>query len=141
MTDAAKRKAKVEIFGEELNSDREESFNERFHFRQHHHGSLPFGLALILVGLLFLLSNLGMLPPSVWVQVSRLWPLIIILIGVDTLIGHSLISELINSLIGLFVFATILGIIFLHTSPQIIFGLPQNVQNYLYAINNFLQIK
>jgi|GEM_PF-3974914 len=152
-TSKVKSGPKVEIFGEDVSSHKEElkdkdrccerHFHDRFHFRHHHHhrGSLPWGLVLILIGLMFLLSNFGVLSPTVWSQVSHLWPILIILIGFDILIGHSEVSDIINPLIGLFIFATILGIVFLHTSPQIVAGLPQNIQNYLHAINNWLQIK
>lgn len=158
MADSAKEKdeegsePKVEVFGEGVGADRDErkenkhkrhEFRDRFrdHYHYHHHGSLPWGLAFILVGLLLLLSNFGALPPIVWSQVIHLWPLLIILIGLDVLIGHSEIADIINSLIGLFILLTILGIIFIHTSPQLINGMPQVVQNYLYSLNNYLQIR
>jgi hypothetical protein len=137
-----KSEPKVEIFGEGVGSKHKD--RERFHYHlhcNHHHGSFAWGLALILIGFLFLLSNFGVLSPIVWGQVVHLWPVLIILIGLDVLMGHSEVSDVINSIIGLFVLATILGIIFIHTSPQIINGLPHNIQNYLYSVNNYLQIK
>jgi hypothetical protein len=42
-------------------------------------------LLLIAVGVLFLLSNLGLLPFSPW-QLWRLWPLILVVIGLDILL-------------------------------------------------------
>lgn len=152
-TSRAKREPKVEIFGEEVGSHKERFdnknkydnplFHDRFHYHHYHnhHGRLAWGLVLVIIGFMFLFSNFGILPPIVWNQILHLWPILIVLIGIDVLIGHSVISEIINSLIGIFIFATILGIIFLHTSPQIIVGLPQNIQNYLHMINNYLQIK
>jgi hypothetical protein len=141
-----KHEPDVEIFGESADSFKEERVDEKYTFndRHHHHsrhGSLAFGLAFIIIGLLFLLSNFGGLPPEVLPQILKLWPVLIILIGVDTLVGHSEVSGIINSLIGVLFFVTVLGIIFIHTSPQVVNGLPQSVQNYLYSINNYLQIK
>jgi hypothetical protein len=147
------KEPRVEIFGEEL-SPREERLKnkgryhearlrDRFHYyhRHHHYGSLTWGLVLILIGLVLLLSNFGSLPPVVWEQISRLWPLLIIFIGLDILIGYSVIADITKSIIGLFIFATILGIVLLHASPQTIAGLPPDIQNYLFAVNNFFQIR
>lgn len=47
--------------------------------------ALLFGLALIVVGLLFLLNNLGAFPP----EVARLWPVLVIAAGV-WLLGSAL---------------------------------------------------
>ena len=90
----ARREPKVEIFGESVDShDVDNDYEDRFHFHQHHHhhhhGSLAWGLALVLIGVLFLLSNFGALPPIVLTQILHLWPMLIILIGLDVLIGHS----------------------------------------------------
>lgn len=50
--------------------------------------SLIGPLILITIGVLFLLVNLGYLPLSLWEIAFRFWPLILILIGVETLIGR-----------------------------------------------------
>ncbi|HOB21731.1 MAG: hypothetical protein GX766_07420 [Firmicutes bacterium] len=39
------------------------------------------GMALIAIGLLLLLSNLGLLPRDIWPQLLRFWPLILICTG------------------------------------------------------------
>src|SRR5438132_4034551 len=43
---------------------------------------------LIAAGVIFLLNNLEVLPWSVWNQLWRLWPLILILIGLEILLGR-----------------------------------------------------
>jgi hypothetical protein len=48
-------------------------------------GPVFWPILLIAVGVIFLLSNLGMLPFAPW-QLWRLWPLIIIVIGLDVLL-------------------------------------------------------
>lgn len=50
-------------------------------------GSIVFPVILILVGIGFLLSNLGLLPPNWWRQAWQLWPLILVLIGIDLIFG------------------------------------------------------
>jgi hypothetical protein len=149
-SDETKKKTdpKVVVFGNEVGDMKDEEcckedhFGHRFHFRDHRHrGSFTWGLFFILLGLLFLLSNFGGLPPIVWSQVARLWPILIVLIGLDTLMGHSEVSEAVSSLIGLFIFLTILGVVFINISPQSINFLPAGILNYFHSIGAYLQIK
>jgi hypothetical protein len=45
-------------------------------------------LLLILAGVLFLLNNLGILDWSIWDSLWRLWPLVLVIIGIDLLVGR-----------------------------------------------------
>ena len=60
---------------------------------------------MIVLGVVFLLSNLGYLELNVWTTIFRLWPVLLIAVGFDVLIGR---RSTIASLIGLVV---ILGIL------------------------------
>lgn len=134
---------KVVVFGNEVGEDqgREEvDYGRKFNVRRHR-GSLTWGLFFILIGFLFLLSNFGSLPPVVWSQIAKLWPILIILIGLDTLMGHSDASDVISSLIGLFIFGTILGVVLFNVAPSILVGLPHGILNYFGNISSYLQIK
>lgn len=124
-----KKDPDVEIFGECLESKERNCKS---------HGSLAWGLTLILVGIILLLLNLGILPSFNWGMLVRFWPVIIILIGVDILVGR---SDLVSSLVGLFIFTTILGVVFIYISPHLVSSLPQGIQNYLYSINDYFLIK
>jgi predicted membrane protein len=55
---------------------------------EHKRPSLLGPLILITIGVLFLLVNLGYLPLSLWEIAFRFWPLILILIGVEMLVGR-----------------------------------------------------
>lgn len=46
------------------------------------------GVILIALGLVFLLNNLGILPWDIWNVLWRLWPLLLIAIGLDFLLGR-----------------------------------------------------
>lgn len=48
-------------------------------------GSIIWGLALIAAGALLLANNLGLLPANVWRVLSSLWPVLIILLGLQVL--------------------------------------------------------
>lgn len=52
-------------------------------------GSLVWPILLIGLGVLFLLQNLGLLPWSTWRDLLPLWPLVLVLFGVELLLGAS----------------------------------------------------
>jgi len=45
-------------------------------------------LILIFLGGIFLLQNTGYLPPNFWLNLWRLWPVVLVLIGVELLLAH-----------------------------------------------------
>jgi hypothetical protein len=47
-------------------------------------------LVLIFIGVVFLLQNTGYLPPNVWVNLWRLWPLLLVLAGIELLLANRL---------------------------------------------------
>ena len=61
---------------------------------------------MIVLGVVFLLSNLGYLELNVWTTIFRLWPVLLIAVGFDVLIGR---RSTIASLIGLVVILAILA--------------------------------
>jgi Domain of unknown function (DUF5668) len=82
-------------------------------------------LVVIGLGALFLLGNLGYLTVSVWELASRLWPIIIIAVGLDILLGRrSLWSSVVGIVLGLVLLA---GILWLSTHP-INRNVPANLQ-------------
>ena len=48
-------------------------------------GSLFFALLLIIVGVIFLLSNTGVIQGDVWSLIGQFWPLLLIVIGLDSI--------------------------------------------------------
>jgi hypothetical protein len=51
-------------------------------------GSLVWPILLIGFGIVFLLNNLGILSWDVWLTIIRLWPLLLIIVGLDILLGR-----------------------------------------------------
>lgn len=74
-----------------------------YHDRRAHRTPLLGPLLLISAGVVFLLNNLGVLPWSVWETLGRLWPLILIAIGIDLVIGRR------NPLLSMLVVLAVLG--------------------------------
>jgi hypothetical protein len=136
-----KKDPKVVVFGNEVGEEENPQEEVRtFRFRRHR-GSFTWGLFFILLGVLFLLSNFGALPPATWEQISKLWPVLIILIGLDTLMGHSDAGDFVSTIVGLFIFGTILGVVLFVAAPNILAGLPQGMLNYFGNISSFLQLR
>jgi hypothetical protein len=56
--------------------------------RRHRGGGLVLPVILIALGAGLLLQNFGLLSPGVWAGVWRLWPLLLVLVGLDLLLGR-----------------------------------------------------
>lgn len=57
--------------------------------RNRRQGSLVLPLVLVFIGLMFLLINLGVVDRSIWSNIIRFWPVLLILTGIDTLLRRS----------------------------------------------------
>ncbi len=80
-------------------------------------GSILFPILLIALGLIFLAQTLGFVPWEVWGQLWRFWPVILILIGLDVLVGGR--SALGRYIIGAIALAAIGGLLLMATiSPM-----------------------
>ncbi len=53
-------------------------------------GGIVGPLILIVLGGILLLQNLGYLPWTIWRDIWRLWPLILVLVGIELLLGYRL---------------------------------------------------
>lgn len=111
---------KAEKISEEETSTPVWEYN--FHHRKHEHGIFG-GLFLIFLGIVFLLTNLGLVPSSIWGELWKFWPVLVILLGMRLLTGRNIISRILISLITLFVFAGVLAYIFYYYGVFRAFGL------------------
>jgi hypothetical protein len=70
------------------------------------HGSLLLPLALIFVGVMFLLINLGVIERSIWPEIVRYWPVLLVLMGVDLILRRSSVfSALASALLAVVLIA------------------------------------
>jgi hypothetical protein len=74
--------------------------------RRERRGSLIGPIILIGLGLVFLLNNLGMLSWDVWDIIVRFWPILLIAIGLDILVGR---RSILGSLLALAVVVVVVG--------------------------------
>ena len=69
------------------------------------YNSLPTGaLVLIFLGIVFLLINFNVLPWSIWNYLLRLWPLLLVFVGLQAVFGNSRIGNTI-------IFIIVLGVL------------------------------
>jgi hypothetical protein len=74
---------------------------------------------LIGLGLVFLLNNLGMVSWDVWDIIVRFWPILLIAIGLDILIGR---RSILGSLLGLAVMLVVVGAALWLITSQVVPG-------------------
>jgi hypothetical protein len=68
--------------------------------KRKHRGSLLFPLALIFLGLMFLLINLGVIDRMIWSEIVRYWPVLLIIMGIDALLRHSSMGAAFGTVVG-----------------------------------------
>lgn len=71
--------------------------------RRPYSGGFLGPLLLIVAGVLFLLSNFGLLDANVWRQLWRLWPLLLVAVGLEILLGRR------NPALSLLIILLVLG--------------------------------
>lgn len=67
-----------------------------------------FAAILIIIGIIFLLNNLGVLPWDFWISILQFWPLFLILIGLKMVIGTSKIAKILMTIFVVLVFAVLI---------------------------------
>ena len=86
--------------------------------------SLFWPVVLIGAGVILLLRNLGFLPAFNWNALLQLWPLVLVVIGLDLLFGYK--APWVGGLIGLLTVAAVIA--FLYYSPSLGINPPQGIQ-------------
>jgi hypothetical protein len=69
--------------------------------------SFVFPLLFVIVGVVLLLNNLGYLPWSIWTALGQMWPVLLILFGLDLLVGRR--NTWVGATVILIAFVAVLG--------------------------------
>jgi hypothetical protein len=81
-------------------------------------------IILIGAGVIFLLANLGVITGNPWPILVNLWPVILIVIGLDILFGRrSLLGGLIGAVLGLVLIAGLICLLIAQPVPGLNFGM------------------
>lgn len=99
------------------NTTIEENLNSH-HPHHHEHNGGFFGVILIVLGFLFLLKNFGLLSEDVLSNLWRYWPILLIALGIQTLLGRSRIGSILANLINLILLITVICLIIAAANPQ-----------------------
>ena len=109
----SQEKPRVSIFGNSVEHDgsackdgvcgdaAQEAFRKRCHrcrkcCREDRHGGSGVGGAIfIFLGGMLLLNSFGLVPWSFWYTVAQFWPALLILLGVQMLLGRGILSRVI----------------------------------------------
>ncbi len=113
--------ARFDIFRPDYFSQmKEENTVQQTEFRSYHYRHGVVGaLILIGIGLILLLYNLGLLPLDIWQNLWRFWPAILILAGLQMVIGRSRGANIIVLLVGLLFIALIILLSMAPGNPQV----------------------
>lgn len=80
---------------EDRHRAREERRQSRARRAEHHESSLGTGVLLFVAGIILLLNALNIVSWDIWLPIERLWPILIILLGLNILLGRSVLARLI----------------------------------------------
>lgn len=81
--------------------------SERRRVREHRDGGgVIFGFLLLFAGIMLILNNFGVVSWIFWYAIAPLWPLLLVLLGLRIIFGHSRASRVITAL-----FAILFGVV------------------------------
>ncbi len=80
-------------------------------------GSGVWPAILIGLGLVLLLNNFNLLSWEAWYQLWQFWPLLLILVGLQIILGRSWFSKIVMTILTLIVIASVLALILAPTVP------------------------
>lgn len=127
----------VRVFGEEVaGGERCRHHKKCCH---HHHQNVVGGLLFLSAGIMLLLNTLGAVPWEFWRTLVPFWPVLLILCGLQIVLGHSFLARIIMMVITIVTFISITAYglqqvgspaaQYVHpTFPEIINSLPINQQ-------------
>jgi len=95
-----------------------------------HPRDLTGGMLLIVIGVILILNNVGVLDWSIWLDVLRFWPVFIVLLGVNIMLGKSWIAQITSFLLLLCVFTLIITYSLVKSNDGIYNYLNEKFGNY-----------
>lgn len=88
--------------------------------------NLFFPIVLVGLGIILLLSNMGLLAVDPLPLLWRFWPVLLIVFGLDILLRHSGVSGMVSSaLAGIAALALLIGLLFLNQANPLVFNFPE----------------
>lgn len=103
----------------------------------HHSRSVVWGLILVIVGFVFLLINTGLVSPSIWQYTLQYWPILLVIAGLQTMMGEGKIGRLITGVVTIMSLVLIFLIAMVKSNSSIVYDWGLNkMQWFMWLINN-----
>lgn len=99
--------------------------------KNHPDSDTSIGFLFIFAGLILLLNTLEILPWALWESLLKVWPVLIILLGIKIALGTNQISRFILTLLSLVIFGSLFLFVLLQYAPHLVSWLPPESINYL----------
>ncbi len=150
----------VQIFGAEVNAQNSDGWKDRReewrkvrqerreewkkmyrdgngyrHCHCHRHGGIFWGLFIFFLGVVLFLSTLRLIPVGFWHAILPFWPILLILWGLDIILGRSGPSRFIITFFALIFFLAIVIYGLAKTASPLANNLPPNVVSAAGNIN------
>lgn len=84
----------------------------------HHHGGIG-ALILISLGTFLLLNNFGLLTPDSWTLLFKLWPVLLILAGIQMIFGRGRATSLLITSIGIIILVVLISLLLAPNNPSV----------------------
>ncbi len=128
--DSKSTKERVEVF------DKEWDWRYR---KRHDDGSFIWGVILLVAGFLFLLNSLGIVSWNVWNYIWQFWPVVLILWGVQVILGRNPFSRFIVGVLALIIVGLIVIFGITKVNPAYKQNFPPQVNNVINQMNSLQQ--
>jgi len=94
-----------------------------------------WGFFLIFAGVIFLLNTFDILPWDIWREVARYWPFLVILAGLQIILGHNLLAQIFLALVAFLFFSIVLLSILQNPFPELTKSLPTSLQSIVEFVS------
>jgi hypothetical protein len=109
----------VVVFGEEVGD------NVKGYQRS---GDVIWGMTLVFAGVVLFLNTTNVLPWEVWQTIMNFWPLLLIIIGINILLGNNLFARVIVFLLTLTLFFSVFTVVYETENPNFSDNFPESVK-------------
>ena len=126
---AKEEKTKLTIMGEDM-SDNGSCISS---------GNLIWGLFLIFSGIILLFNTLDIIPWNIWSDIIKFWPILLILAGLNIILGESKLSNLIFSILIIIIFVLVFLMALSDSLPQFADSLPLWIRNIIEYLKLYIR--
>lgn len=96
-------------------------------------GDIVWGMTLVFAGVVLFLNTTNTLPWEAWQTIFSFWPLLLILIGINILLGNGFVARIVVFLLTLTLFFSVFTVVYENVDKNFTENLPESVK---IIINN-----